>query len=232
MIKVISFKICPFVQRVTALLEAKNIAYKIEFIDLNNKPQWFLNLSPNGQVPLLITESGHTLFESDAIVEYIDEIFAPIEANVSPEQRAVDRAWSYLASKNYLLQCSAQRSPDEATLHERSQKLAKAFAKVEKVLGDGPFFKGNSLSNVDIAWLVLLHRASIIYERTCYNFIDSFPKVKAWQSALLKTGLAEKSVGEDFNTKFSDFYLSQQTYLGSGKQCSTELSAPQISTCC
>jgi glutathione S-transferase len=40
--KVISFKICPFVQRVTALLEAKNIAYEIEYISLSNKPQWFL----------------------------------------------------------------------------------------------------------------------------------------------------------------------------------------------
>jgi len=34
MIKVISFKICPFVQRVTALLEAKKIPYEVELISL------------------------------------------------------------------------------------------------------------------------------------------------------------------------------------------------------
>lgn len=32
MIKVVSFKICPFVQRITALLEAKQIPYEIEYI--------------------------------------------------------------------------------------------------------------------------------------------------------------------------------------------------------
>jgi glutathione S-transferase len=35
--KIVSFKICPFVQRVTALLEAKNIEYKVEFISLRDK---------------------------------------------------------------------------------------------------------------------------------------------------------------------------------------------------
>ncbi len=99
MIKVISFKICPFVQRVTAALEAKQVPYEIEYISLKDKPQWFLDLAPNGQVPVLVTESGTALFESDAIIEYIEDEFGPIEAGVSNEQRALDRAWSYLGSK-------------------------------------------------------------------------------------------------------------------------------------
>lgn len=64
MLKVISFNICPFVQRVTALLAAKGIDYEIENISLKDKPQWFLENSPNGQVPVLITETGQALFES------------------------------------------------------------------------------------------------------------------------------------------------------------------------
>ena len=103
MIKIVSFKICPFVQRVTAALEAKAVPYEVEYISLSDKPRWFLDLSPAGQVPLLITESGQALFESDAIVEYLDEVTAPLIAGVTPEQRAVDRAWSYQASKRYLV---------------------------------------------------------------------------------------------------------------------------------
>lgn len=38
MIKVISFKICPFVQRVTAALEARQIPYEIKYISLNKPP--------------------------------------------------------------------------------------------------------------------------------------------------------------------------------------------------
>lgn len=235
MIKIVSFKICPFVQRVTALLEAKNIAYDIEFISLKDKPQWFLDLAPTGQVPVLIAESGEALFESDAIIEYIDEISAPLEASLSPEQRAKDRAWSYQGTKHYLVQCPAMRSADKATLLERTAKLAKAFEKAEKALVDGPFFKGKSLSNVDIAWVPLLHRAAIIAERSGYDFIAGFPKVKAWQKALLETGLAEKSVPEDFIARFSEFYLSEETYLGCmamGKDPAKAVRCAENSSCC
>lgn len=242
MMKIISFKICPFVQRVTALLEAKNLPYELEYIQLKNKPQWFLDLSPTGQVPMLVTESGQALFESDAIVEYIEEISAPLEADVSPEQRATDRAWSYQASKHYLAQCSAMRSSDKETLLERRKNLAKAFAKAENIMAadpslQGDFFKGKQLSNVDIAWLPLLHRAHIIKQHTGFDFLQGFPKVQAWQEAIMKTGLAGRSVAKDFEQSFTDFYLSKQTYLGGSKQaCLSGASAADnacaASSCC
>lgn len=242
MLKIISFKICPFVQRVTALLEAKNLPYELEYIQLKNKPQWFLDLSPTGQVPLLVTESGEALFESDAIVEYIEEITEPLELNVSPEQRAKDRAWSYQASKHYLAQCSTMRSGDEETLIEREENLAKAFTKVEQELVKsdsskgsrfkGRFFKGKQLSNVDIAWLPLLHRAHIIKQHTGYDFLQAFPRVQKWQQAVMETGLAERSIANDFEQKFTDFYLSNQTYLGRSQQeCDTEGSCSSDETC-
>lgn len=214
MIKIVSLTICPFVQRVTGLLEAKNVPYEVEFINLNDKPQWFLDISPNGQVPLLITESTEVLFESDAIVEYIDEITAPLEKDLTPEQRAKDRAWSYQASKHYLVQCAAMRSADSDTLIEPTAKLAVPFEKVDKILGNGPFFKGDSLSNVDIAWLPLLHRAAIIQDCTGYDFLEGFQKVKAWQAAMMSSGIAERSVSKSFMQKFEHFYLSDKTCLG------------------
>lgn len=234
MIKVISFKICPFVQRVTGLLEAKNIPYEMEFISLKEKPQWFLDLAPTGQVPVLVTESGEALFESDAIVEYIEEISEPLEKRVTPEQRAKDRAWSYQASKHYLVQCSSMRSSDEDTLLERTAKLGKAFEKAEVVLNHGPYFKGEQLSNVDIAWLPLLHRAAVIEEKSGYDFLAKYPKVKAWQAAVLETGLAGKSVPADFIERFSEFYLAEDTRLGQimrGKTNQSSCDTTQLNCC-
>ncbi len=219
MIRIVSFKICPFVQRITALLEAKGTPYEVEYINLKEKPQWFLDISPTGQVPVLITEAGIPLFESDAIAEYLDDVTAPLEVRVTPEQLAINRAWSYQATKHYLVQCSAMRSADRETLAERSEKLGKAFAKVEKKLGNGPYFNGETPGNVDMAWLPLLHRAGIIEQNTGYDFLEGYPKVKAWQAALSATGIAEKSVAEDFEAAFKDFYLSDSTYLGSGERC-------------
>jgi glutathione S-transferase len=165
---------------------------------------------------VLITDQGKALFESDAIVEYLEEACPPLQPELSPEDKATNRAWSYLASKNYLLQCSAQRSPDEDALKERCQKLGQAFDKVEKQLGDTPFFGGETIGMVDVAWLPLLHRADIIERRSGCDFIGDRPKLKNWQKQLMGTGLAEKSVAADFEGTFSAIYLSDQTFLGRG----------------
>ncbi|WP_411991529.1 glutathione S-transferase family protein [Agarivorans sp. DSG3-1] len=230
MIKIVSFKICPFVQRVTAALETKKIPYEIEYISLKDKPQWFLDMSPNGQVPVLITENNTALFESDAIIEYIEDEFGPIEANVTNEQRAMDRAWSYLGSKHYLAQCGTMSSKDKATFEERTEKLFKAFEKVETQLsGTTMFFKSNQLSNVDIAWLPLLHRANIVKQHTGFDFLCGLPKAQAWQNNVLATGLAEKTVSDDFEALFTDFYLTN-TYLGGNE--AEEKVACGTSSCC
>jgi len=231
MIKIVSFKICPFVQRVTAALEAKQIPYEIDYISLSDKPEWFLEVSPNGQVPILITESGTTLFESDAIIEYIEDEFGPLEQGVTNEQRALDRAWSYLGSKHYLPQCGTMSSKNGETFAERSEKLIKAFKKAEdKLSGDTQFFKSNELSNVDMAWLPLLHRAAVVKDKVGYDFLCGLPKMQAWQANLLSTGLAEKSVSEDFVELFSGFYLTN-TYLAEGKDIQQQ-GACASSSCC
>lgn len=216
MIRIISFKICPFVQRVTALLEAKQVPYQIDYISLSDKPDWFLELSPTGQVPVLVTEGGTALFESDAIAEYLDEVTAPLQPNLTSEQRALNRAWSYQASKHYLVQCSAMQSADQAIFADRTTKLNASFAKAEKQLGDGPFFAGEALGNVDMAWLPLLHRAAIVADHSGHDMLADYPKVKAWQQALLATGIPQKTVSKDFVTRFTDFYLAERTWLGRG----------------
>ncbi len=212
--KVVSFKICPFVQRVTALLEAKGVPYDVEHINRNDKPDWFLKASPNGQVPILFTCDGRVLFESEAIVEYIDEVTGlPLHPS-DPVRKAQARAWAYLASKTYLTQCSMQCSPDARTLNDRAERFTAALAKIEQRLGDGPFAGGELIGMVEVAWLPLLHRAAIIKSRSGYDVLKGFPRVKAWQELILGAGLAERSVAEDFEERFTAFCLAESTYLG------------------
>ncbi|MEM7250104.1 MAG: glutathione S-transferase family protein [Pseudomonadota bacterium] len=214
--KVVSFKICPFVQRVTALLEAKGADYEIEYIDLGNKPQWFLEVSPNRQVPILMRDDGRVLFESDAIVEYLDETIGTPTLSADPADRAQDRAWSYLGSKHYLVQCSSQRSSDAETLAERRGKLAKAFSNISGRVAqtNGPFAHGDHMGAIDIAWLPILHRAAVIEEWSGVNYFEDHPTLEAWQAAVMGTGIPDKSVPEDFIERFTGFYLAETTYLG------------------
>ena len=211
---IVSYKICPFVQRVTTLLECKGVSYTVEYVDLGNKPQWFVEASPHSQVPLLINEDGNVLFESDAIVEYIDEVLGEPIFSRCPVKKAQQRAWSYLASKHYLVQCSAQRSKDKVTFDERLHRLHKAFSKIQSQLGDDPFIDGQTMGMIDIAWTVLLHRTEIIERHSGFDFLSQFPKIKRWRESILQTGVPRASVAGDFEDRFVSFYLSDQTYLG------------------
>ena len=83
-------------------------------------------------------------------------------------------------------------------------------------------------------WLPLLHRAKIMEDGSGYDFLGTRPKLKAWQTSLMATGLAEKSVAPDFDAAFSDFYLSDQTYLGRGQdaECTSADAACASGSCC
>ncbi|WP_087020714.1 glutathione S-transferase family protein [Thaumasiovibrio subtropicus] len=232
MIKVVSFKICPFVQRVTAALEANGVPYAVEYISLSDKPQWFLDISPNGQVPVLVTEQGTALFESDAIVEYIEEEFGALNAAQSNEMRALDRAWRYLATKHYLTQCGVMSSKDKATFDQRVEKLLNAFQKMEAQLsGESRFFAGDTLGQVDIAWLPLLHRAAIVKAHSGYDFLCGLPKMQAWQEHVMASGIAEKTVSEDFLSRFSQYYLTN-TYLAAEEGQVENTHCCATSSCC
>lgn len=212
--KLYSSPICPFVQRVLAVLEAKQLSYEVEYLDLMKLPDWFLELSPNAEVPLLVTDNNVPLFESFAICEYLDESFPPVLHPAEPEKKALHRAWGRQAVTHYLVQCSTQRSASKEILEEKTAEFVRLFDKVEKVLGDGPYFDGEKLSMVDMAWIPILHRSAIIKKHTGFDFLEGVPKVTHWQQSLLQTDVLKNSVPDVFEDYFVQFYLNEERYLG------------------
>ena len=221
--KIYSSPICPFVQRVNAVLEAKKIKYEVEFVDLMNLPDWFIEISPNAEVPILVTDNNIALFESFAICEYLEEMYPPNLHPNSSEEKALHRAWARQAVTQYLVQCSTQRSATEEILEKKTEDFVQLFAKVEKVLGDGPFFDGGQLSMVDTAWIPILHRIDLIKTYTGFDFLKGYSKVIKWQQALLKTDVLKKSVPDMFEEYFIQFYLNEERYLGRLMNASHEI---------
>jgi len=212
--KVVSFKICPFVQRLLGVLELKHIHYDVEYISLMDKPDWFLQASPHGKVPILMEDRG-VLFESGPICEYVEETCGDIRLHpADPFEKARHRAWIELAARHYLIQCRTQRSPTEDQLEANRAELSNAFSKIEGAIEARPYFSGDGASMVDAAWFVLLHRAHIIRECTGVDFLDGFPKTKQWQQALLQDGALLKSAPAGFLEEFVNFYLHEGTFLG------------------
>ena len=89
-----SFKTCPWVQRAAIVLRAKKIEYEINYIDRDNRPEWFLKVSPHSKVPVLVIDGKESLFESNAIAEYLDETVPPRLHPEDPLARARNRAWT------------------------------------------------------------------------------------------------------------------------------------------
>jgi glutathione S-transferase len=72
----VSFKTCPWVQRAAIVLREKNTAFEFRHIEPDNRPGWFLAISPHKKVPVLRIDEKVSLFESNAIAEYLDETIA------------------------------------------------------------------------------------------------------------------------------------------------------------
>ena len=73
----VSFKTCPWVQRAAIVLREKGIEFEFRHIDRDNRPDWFLAISPHKKVPVLRIDDKVSLFESNAINEYLDETIEP-----------------------------------------------------------------------------------------------------------------------------------------------------------
>ena len=100
-IEIISSSSCPFAQRTRMALIEKEIEFSLTEIDLDNKPDWFLKLSPYGKVPV-IRNGDYVVFESSIINEYIEEIFPqkPLLPQ-NPEDRAAARVWIDFANVRF-----------------------------------------------------------------------------------------------------------------------------------
>ncbi|MEY9513497.1 glutathione S-transferase [Bradyrhizobium elkanii] len=153
-LKLISHKLCPYVQRAVIALREKGVPFERIDIDLANKPDWFLKISPLGKVPVLVVtrDDGKevALFESNVICEYIEETQAGAKLHLQdPLVRAEHRAWMEFGSAILGDLWGLETATDAAAFESKRQAVAAKFARVEAALGAGPFFAGQNFSLVD-----------------------------------------------------------------------------------
>jgi glutathione S-transferase len=184
----VSFHACPFVQRAAILLEEQGRTYDIRYIDLANKPDWFLAISPSGKVPVLKVDDT-PIFESAVILEYLDETADDGRLlPAAPLGRAQQRMWityiSSIMSKGWQLQAAK----DEETARGLAKEIRGHFDELAKNLPeDGPFWGGETFTMVDVAIAPILQRFT--WAETLEPSLELFeglPRVDAWRRALLE----------------------------------------------
>jgi glutathione S-transferase len=186
----VSFKTCPWVQRAAIVLREKNAAFEFRHIDPDNRPDWFLAISPHKKVPVLRIDDTVSLFESSAIAEYLDETIAPRLHPEDPVRRAVNRAWTDYVPTFASSVTATGYAADESTYNAVAEKIPAAFGQLERALEKqspaGPLFNGARYSLVDAAYAPFLQRYYFLDRIKPLGVIDKFPRLKAWAQTLIR----------------------------------------------
>ena len=209
-LKLISFKLCPFVQRSIIMLLEKSIAFELAYIDLDKKPAWFIDISPLGRVPLLqINEQ--TLFESSAINEYLEDAYAP---QLHPDDlllRAENRAWIEIANQLSTLQFKLVMAQQAAPAKSAQQQLIELLQQLESKLGDGPFFNGQAFALIDACFAPFFTRQQVINKYLTPKLIQALPKTTTYSEQLL----TRESVINSVVTEYQQLYTQRLSDQGS-----------------
>ncbi len=196
-----SFKTCPFVQRAVITLKHKNIDFDITYIDLADPPDWFLELSPLGKVPVLKVD-GEVLFESAVINEYIDEITGGELQPRDPLARAKNRAWIEFASNMLGNLYMMKMSKDEENYNRYREQLVDQLHRLEKNVGDGPWFNGQGFSLTDTAFAPLFRQNSVADGKLSVLDAAAMPRICAWAERLLALPEVRDSVVDEFENLY------------------------------
>jgi glutathione S-transferase len=184
----VSFRTCPWVQRAAIVLREKKVPFEFRHIDPDNRPDWFLAISPHKKVPVLRLDDRVSLFESNAIAEFLDETIAPRLHPADPVARAMNRAWTDYVPTFAAAISAAAYADSETEFAKAAAQMPVPLERLEKALetqGSGPFFNGAAYSLVDAAYAPFLQRYYFLDRVKRLGHIEAFPRLKAWAAALL-----------------------------------------------
>lgn len=208
----ISHKLCPYVQRAAITLAEKGLVFERINIDLSNKPDWFLQVSPLGKTPVLLVD-GQAIFESAVICEYLDET---MPSRLHPEaamERAQHRAWIEFASATLNSIGGFYNAADAQILNAKATELKTKFTQLEKQLGDGPYFSGQRFSLVDAAFAPVFRYFDVFERIADFGFFTDHPKVKAWRQTLQVRASVWIAVSEDYPVLLTAFLRARHSAL-------------------
>ncbi len=210
-IRLISFKTCPFVQRAVITLKHKQIEFDVDYIDLADPPDWFLDMSPLGKVPVLEVD-GEILFESAVINEYLDDITGGDLQPEDPLERAKNRAWIEFASAMLGNLYQMKMSKDEEGYRHYRGLLSGQLQRIEQRLDDGPWFNGESFTLCDTAFAPLFRQDSVADVKLAVLDAASTPKTAAWDERLLALPEVRDSVVDEFEELYLDAMRRNESY--------------------
>ncbi len=203
-ITLISHSLCPYVQRIAIALVEKRVEHERRVVDLANKPQWFLDISPLGRTPVLQVGEA-ALFESGAILEYLEETMPNPLHPTDPVVRAHHRAWIGFGSECLNEIAGFYSAPDMQTLNVKAAALHARFSVMESQLGPGPWFEGMRFSLVDAVFAPVFRYFDTFDQIDDFGVFDGLTGTLAWRRALATRDSVRGAVAANYDTQLAAF---------------------------
>lgn len=210
----VSHALCPYVQRASIVLAEKGVAFTRRDIDLNDKPDWFLAISPLGKTPVLLA-GDVPVFESAVICEYLDDTTVP---RLHPEdalERARHRSWIEFGSALLGAIWAYYNAPDAAGLEAKRLEISAQLARLEQAAhAQGPWFAGAPFTIVDATFAPVFRYFDTFEAIGEPDAFAATPRLRAWRQALAGRASVQHSVAADYPHKLRRFIAGRGGELG------------------
>jgi len=175
-----SFRRCPYAMRARLAITSAQFEVELREVELRNKPESLLLVSPKGTVPVLVLDNGQVLDESLDIMSWAlqqnDPEYWLNTAWLKDAETLIQ--WNDGEFKYYLDRYKyADRYPDFSALEYRRQ-AERFLAELEPRLHQNAYLCGNHFSLADAAILPFIRQFaavdSVWFESAPYPFIQQW----------------------------------------------------------
>ena len=158
-----TYRRCPYAMRARMALQYAGVQLEYREIELRNKPQSMLQLSPKGTVPVLYVD-GLVLDQSLDIMRWALKISDPDDWNMLDEDIA--RTWIEKNDELFKSLLDQYKYPNRYPQLNQTAVLADAMAlmlePMERALGSSQYLLGNKMTWVDIAIFPFIRQFAMV----------------------------------------------------------------------
>lgn len=209
----ISHQLCPYVQRAVISLTEKEVPFDRVDIDLANKPDWFLELSPLGKTPVLKVGS-RAIFESAVILEFLEETQPQPLHPEDPLDRSEHRSWIEFGSAVLADISKLYGANTKEQFEGAKEALTSKFNRLEQRLNPiGPYFDGSRFTLVDAAFGPVFRYFDAFDSIADLGILSGRPRVADWRRALASRSSVVDAVAPDYPKKLDIFLRNRRSFL-------------------
>lgn len=194
------FPSCPFAQRVQMNLIRSGLNYSKNVFKPDNMPDNFNEISPLGNVPVLLVNGNQSIFESAVIADYVAQI-SPVSLEPEDEvSRAQMRAWCGYSDSLFSKLMATLKAETKEDMQNANKELISSFDILSTQLkSNGPFFFGEQYTTIDSTYAPIFLRIKILSEIFPEFNYQALPEnVQKWMEALLESDTLQQSIIGNF----------------------------------